>query len=129
RPPPLDRGRPDVSQRRGEWKGGSPAAPQSFALGGRRAVAEAIRAGRATRVFAAKGTKETGGLRAVVEEAERSGVPVEWTTRSQMERMGLEDPRGVAALVAAPRELDERAIDTLARDAEALVVVLDGITD
>jgi 23S rRNA (guanosine2251-2'-O)-methyltransferase len=92
-------------------------------------VVEAIRAGRAIRVFAAKGTKETGGLRAVIEEAERSGVPLEWAARREMEHMQVENAQGVVALVTAPRELDDRAMDTVARDPEALVVVLDGITD
>jgi 23S rRNA (guanosine2251-2'-O)-methyltransferase len=103
--------------------------PAAFAVGGRRPVTEAIRAGRATRLMIARGSHSTEGLRSVLAEAEANGLPVEWVEPSAIDSFGLRDHQGVAAMVAPPRELDERGLRTASFEPDALVVVLDGITD
>lgn len=104
-------------------------ASRFFAVGGRRAVAEAVRAGRARKVLAVRGSRRTQGLRALLLEAESSGLTIEWTDHQGLDQLGLADHQGVAALVTPPGELDERDLHSRAFDRDALVVVLDGITD
>jgi 23S rRNA (guanosine2251-2'-O)-methyltransferase len=98
-------------------------------VGGRRAVAEAIRSGRATRLMVARGSTPTEGLRSVLDEAEANGLGVEWVDPGAIDSLGFRDHQGVAAIVNPPRELDERAIGSSDFDPDAVVVVLDGITD
>jgi len=90
---------------------------------------EAIRAGRARRVLLARGAHRTEGLRGVMEAAAAAGLPAEQVERDAIDRLGLRDHQGVAALVVAPHEMDDRALAALSFDPDALVVVLDGITD
>ena len=90
---------------------------------------EAIRAGRARRVLLARGAHRTEGLRGVMDAAAAAGLPAEQVERGAIDRLGLRDHQGVAALVDAPREMDDQALAALSFDPEALVVVLDGITD
>jgi 23S rRNA (guanosine2251-2'-O)-methyltransferase len=101
----------------------------AFALGGRRPVTEAIRSGRATRIMIARGSSPTEGLRSVLAEAERSGLAVEWVEPAAIDSLGLRDHQGVAAIANPPRELDDRALASFGFDPDAVVVVLDGITD
>ena len=103
--------------------------PDVFAVGGRRPVMEAIRAGRARRVLLARGSHPTEGLRGVLDAAAEAGLRPEHVDRDAIDRLGVRDHQGVAALVAPPRELDDRAFASLSFGPEALVVVLDGITD
>jgi 23S rRNA (guanosine2251-2'-O)-methyltransferase len=100
-----------------------------FAVGGRRAVAEAIRSGRATRLMVARGSNPTEGLRSVLAEAQTRSLGVDWVEPATIDSLGLPDNQGVAAIVNPPREMDERAVGTFAFDPDAVVVVLDGITD
>jgi 23S rRNA (guanosine2251-2'-O)-methyltransferase len=100
-----------------------------MALGGRRAVAEAVRAGRAAKILAVRGSRATEGLRAVLAEADRAGVAVEWTSRDRIDGLGLSDHQGVVAMVSLPPELDERELRTRSFEPDAVVVVLDGISD
>jgi 23S rRNA (guanosine2251-2'-O)-methyltransferase len=65
----------------------------------------------------------------VLAEAESKGIAVEWVHPSAIESLGLRGHQGVAALVGRPSELDERGLSTASFDPDALVVVLDGITD
>jgi 23S rRNA (guanosine2251-2'-O)-methyltransferase len=102
---------------------------QEFTIGGRRAVTEAIRAGRARRVFVAQGAHQTEGLGALLVDAERLGVPVERVDGVILEGFRVPDYQGVVAQVDAPVELDERALFASPLASDALVVVLDGITD
>jgi 23S rRNA (guanosine2251-2'-O)-methyltransferase len=98
---------------------------------GRRAVVEAIRAGQVREVFVAAGARDTQGLRAVREAARVAKVPVRATDRRALDAMAR-DHRGVVARTggrAGPRQLGERDLATLAFAPDALVVVLDGITD
>jgi 23S rRNA (guanosine2251-2'-O)-methyltransferase len=98
-------------------------------LGGRRAVTEALRAGRAAKVMVVRGSRSSEGLRTLLEEARRGAVPIEWTSRDRLEALGLVDHQGVVAMVSLPPELDERELRSRSFDSDALVVVLDGITD
>jgi 23S rRNA (guanosine2251-2'-O)-methyltransferase len=111
--------------------GGRPSSPRSDAvvIGGRRPVLEAIRSGRAQRLLVAEGAHATEGLRELFEAVERTGVTMETVPVAELDARGLADHQGVVAYVTLPRELDDRALASAAFDPEALVVVLDGITD
>jgi 23S rRNA (guanosine2251-2'-O)-methyltransferase len=99
---------------------------------GRRAVVEALRAGQVREVLVAAGARDTQGLRAVREAARTAKVPVRATDRRELDRIAG-DHRGVVARTvggrAGRRELGERDLATLTFGPDALVVVLDGITD
>jgi 23S rRNA (guanosine2251-2'-O)-methyltransferase len=99
---------------------------------GRRAVVEAIRAGQVREVLVAAGARDTQGLRAVREAARAAKVPVRAADRRALDAMAG-DHRGVVARTvggrAGTRQLGERDLATLAFAPDALVVVLDGITD
>jgi 23S rRNA (guanosine2251-2'-O)-methyltransferase len=102
------------------------------AVGGRRAVVEAIRAGRVSDVLVAPGVRETQGLRAVADAAAAAGIDMRETDRIELDRLAA-DHQGVVARLRddteRPRELGERDLGTFPFTDEALVVVLDGITD
>ena len=99
---------------------------------GRRAVVEALRAGQVREVLVATGARDTQGLRAVRDAARAAKVPVRATDRGELDRMAA-DHRGVVARTvggrAGRRQLGERDLATLPFASDALVVVLDGITD
>lgn len=99
---------------------------------GRRAVVEALRAGHVREVLVAAGARDTQGLRAVREAARAAKVPVRATDRRALDALAG-DHRGVVARTAGgragPRQLGERDLATLAFAPDAIVVVLDGITD
>lgn len=101
------------------------------AVGGRRAVVEAIRAGRVSDVLVAPGVRETQGLKAVADAAIAAGIEMLETDRRELDRLAS-DHQGVVARLRSsePRhELGERDLAVFPFDDEALVVVLDGITD
>ena len=100
-----------------------------LAIGGRRAAIEAIRAGRAASVLVVRGSRGTRGLDELLAEADRAGASVRWVDRRELETMGLRDHQGVAVLIPAIREMDERAMVGMEFGRDALAVVLDGITD
>jgi len=77
----------------------------------------------------ATGTARTRGLRELIEESGRAGVPVRWVARSEIDALGVVNHQGVAATVLHVAELDERALETTPLHSDALVVVLDGIQD
>jgi 23S rRNA (guanosine2251-2'-O)-methyltransferase len=100
-------------------------------VAGRRAVLEAIRAGSVREVLVATGSRETQGLRELRAAARAARVPVRATERRELDRLAS-DHRGVVARMAggaAGRELGERDLATFPFEPDALVVVLDGITD
>jgi 23S rRNA (guanosine2251-2'-O)-methyltransferase len=99
------------------------------AIGGRRPVVEAIRSGRAKRVVVARGAHATEGLQSLLDEADRAGISVEWVEPSTVDSLVPHDHQGVAALVSLPAELDQRGLASSSFDHDAVVVVLDGITD
>ena len=100
-----------------------------FPIGGRRPALEAIRAGQAAEVLAVRGSTRTEGLRDVLAAAERAGVAIKWVDRASIDALGVANHQGVATLVTPSPELDEAAVRSFAFDPDALVVVLDGITD
>ena len=104
-------------------------------ISGRRAVVEALRAGRVKEVLVAVGARDTQGLRAVRDEARAAKVPVRATDRRELDRLA-EDHRGVVARTvrghtghSGRAQMGERDLATFLFGPDALVVVLDGITD
>jgi 23S rRNA (guanosine2251-2'-O)-methyltransferase len=100
------------------------------AVGGRRAVAEAIRAGLAREVLVADGAHETQGLRDLLEAAATAGIEVRRVARADLDAMAG-DHQGVAALVrgGGRADLTERDLEDRAWGEDDIAVVLDGITD
>jgi 23S rRNA (guanosine2251-2'-O)-methyltransferase len=80
-------------------------------------------------VLIAGGSRETEGLRSVIEAARRAGLDPERVTADEIERFGILDHQGVVAIVAPPQELDDRAFAAARFEADAIVVVLDGVLD
>jgi 23S rRNA (guanosine2251-2'-O)-methyltransferase len=101
-------------------------------VSGRRAVVEALRAGRVREVLLAAGARDTQGLREVRAAAHAAAVPVRIVERRDLDGLA-EDHRGVVARTvrrrAGPRTLGERELVSLPFSSDALVVVLDGISD
>jgi len=105
---------------------------QGAVVAGRRAVVEAIRSGRVLDVMVAPNVRETQGMRVVTQEAAAAGVTIREAARHQLDLLA-ESHQGV---VARLRPDDERSVELGERDLssfpfadDALVVVLDGITD
>ncbi len=107
-------------------RGGS--APGSFVVG-RRAAAEAVRAGIATEVLVAAAGRPTQGLTELTRAATEAGVSVRLVERSDLDVYGP-DHRGAVAMLDAPRRpLSDRDLGRASFTDDAIVVVLDGITD
>jgi 23S rRNA (guanosine2251-2'-O)-methyltransferase len=100
-------------------------------LSGRRAVAEALRAGGVDEVLIARGARATDALRDVVIAAAHAGVPVREVDRRELDTLAR-DHRGVVARLrgrSAAETLGERDLATLSFAEDAVVVVLDGVED
>jgi 23S rRNA (guanosine2251-2'-O)-methyltransferase len=109
-------------------------ADEAGVVGGRRAVTEAIRAGAAKEVLVAGTSRSTAGLRELLAAAASAQVPVRTVDRATLDTMTSDHQGAVARLrddaaVARSRSLDERGIKAFAFAPDAIVVVLDGITD
>ena len=103
----------------------------SRVVGGRRAVTEAIRAGDAVEVLVFGSAKQTPGMRAVLEAAEKAGLAVHQASRDLLDSLAP-DNQGVVARIRVPirvKEMTERDLATFPFALDALVVVLDGISD
>ena len=98
------------------------------AVGGRRAVVEALRSGGVLRVLVA-GSGDGGSVRAILEEAGRAGVPVRRVDRREIDALGLPAHQGVAAFLRPIPQLDDRGLAATSFPDNAIVVVLDGVTD
>ncbi|MFL5799378.1 MAG: 23S rRNA (guanosine(2251)-2'-O)-methyltransferase RlmB [Actinomycetota bacterium] len=96
-------------------------------IGGRRAVAEALRAGRAREVLTVGGSA-AGPLVAIADEAAGLGVRAETRPADELDRLAP-DHQGVVARVTLPAELGEAELRDFRFGSEAIVVVLDGVTD
>ena len=104
---------------------------RSHVVAGRRAVAEAVRSGRARVVLLERGARSTQGMQQVIGAAAQARVPVRTVSGDELDRLDA-DHRGVVALLAevdTPRELTERDLATFDFAPDAFVVVLDGIED
>lgn len=101
-------------------------------VAGRRAATEATRSGEVSEVLVASTARATAGLRAVLSAAEAGSIPVRRVTVEELDALA-EDHRGVVAILASVpephRPLRERDLATFRFEPDALVVVLDGITD
>ncbi len=100
-------------------------------VAGRRAVTEALRAGRVSEVLVAASVRETQGMRAVVEAASERRVAIREVDRRELDRMA-DDHRGVVAILqddTERRELGERDLAGFPFEDGSFVVVLDGVTD
>ncbi len=101
---------------------------------GRRAVTEAVRAGIAKEVLVAGSAKATQGFRALLDAASAAQVPVRTVSRGELDALAP-DHQGVVARIRTPgeaariRELTERDLAGLPFAEDAVVVLLDGITD
>ena len=91
-------------------------------------MAEAIRAGLVEEVLIAVGARSTPGLRDLRAEARQAGVSVRETTARLLDSLAPAH-QGVAAQVRMPRPMGERELRTWSFDEDALVVILDGVTD
>jgi 23S rRNA (guanosine2251-2'-O)-methyltransferase len=100
-------------------------------VGGRRPALEAVRSGSARRLLVAEGSRDTQGLRELRDAVRDAGIALELVPRGRLDAMGVPNHQGVIALVrpGAGRELDERALAEFAYPADAVVVILDGVTD
>jgi 23S rRNA (guanosine2251-2'-O)-methyltransferase len=97
---------------------------------GRRPVLEALRAGAATEVLVAEGARSTEGLRAILGQARAGGVPVRRVPLDLVEREARgARHQGVAARVRVPPPLSETELSRRRWADDALVLVLDGVTD
>lgn len=99
---------------------------------GRRAVAEAIGAGRAIEVLVAPGARRNQGLRAVLGAADRARVPVREVGRADLDQLAR-DHRGVIARIHPAGSnaafLSERDLGETEWAEDTIAVVLDGIED
>ncbi|HLA92647.1 MAG TPA: 23S rRNA (guanosine(2251)-2'-O)-methyltransferase RlmB [Actinomycetota bacterium] len=107
--------------------GRAPSVP-AHVVGGRRAVLEAIRAAAAREVLVARGARSTPGLREVLAVAAEQGMKVREVERDELDRLAP-DHQGVAARVRTPEPIGERELAEWPFAEDALVVVLDGVTD
>jgi 23S rRNA (guanosine2251-2'-O)-methyltransferase len=100
----------------------------ALVVGGRRAVLEAVRAGRTTTVLLARGARGTPGLRELLDAATAGGISVIEVERSELDALDA-DHHGVAARVHLAETIDERGLSSWSYTDDAIVVLLDGITD
>lgn len=90
---------------------------------------EAVRAGRAMEVLVAHGSRDTEGMLDVLAAAEAADVKVRRVDRAELDSLAQDNRGVVARLRPAAKQYAERDISTFAFDDDALVVVLDGVTD
>jgi 23S rRNA (guanosine2251-2'-O)-methyltransferase len=103
---------------------------EPLAVVGRRPALEAVRSGLAIEVLVAHDARSTPALRAVVEAAGVSGVPVSQVPSEQIDALARGAlHQGVAARVESVPRLGEADLSTRAWGSEAIVVVIDGVTD
>jgi 23S rRNA (guanosine2251-2'-O)-methyltransferase len=97
---------------------------------GRRPVLEALRAGAAREVLLAAGSRPTAGLRDLLDAADSARVPVRRVGPEVVDELARgARHQGVAALVRLPRPLEEQVLSRRRWANDALVLILDGVTD
>lgn len=97
---------------------------------GRRPALEAIRSGSAREILVSVSARTTPGLREILDAAVRLHIPVTRVTDDVIDRIasGALHQR-VAVRVTMPPPLDEHALDSWDWTTDAVVLVLDGVTD
>jgi 23S rRNA (guanosine2251-2'-O)-methyltransferase len=103
-------------------------AGREVVVAGRRASLEAVRAGLARRVFVARGSRATPALRELLDACRVATVDVREVDRAELDRLAS-DHHGVIAEAAPAKPLGERELASREYAPDAIVVVLDGITD
>lgn len=97
---------------------------------GRRPVLEAVRAGVAHEVLVAEGVRSTEGLRDLLDEARSAGIPVRGVSLDRVAAVAAGSRhQGVAATVKVPRPMTEADLSRRRWEEDAVVLVLDGVTD
>jgi 23S rRNA (guanosine2251-2'-O)-methyltransferase len=118
-----------MARRAWPWSSWSPG-PDVDHVVGRRPVLEALRAGSVREVLLAAGSRPTAGLRDLLDAADSAGVPVRLVGPEVVEELARgARHQGVAARVRLPRPLSEQALSRREWAHEALVLILDGVTD
>lgn len=97
-------------------------------VSGRRAVLEAVRAGRAHEVLVARGARGTAGLRDLLEACASAGLRTREVPRRELDALAP-DHHGAVARVAPVEPIGERELSSWAFGEEDVVVVLDGVMD
>lgn len=98
-------------------------------VAGRRPVLEALEAGAVSEVLVADAVRGRG-VEPILAAARSRRVRVTTVPRGSLDGMSLEVPhQGVAARIAAPRDLGEGDLSARAWGPDDVVVVLDGVTD
>lgn len=97
-------------------------------MGGRRAVFEAVRSGRAREVLVAESARAAPRVRDLLAAVRRSDTPLRVVPRATLDSLAR-DHQGVVAAVGPPPELSERDLSTWPFRGEDVVVVLDGVAD
>jgi 23S rRNA (guanosine2251-2'-O)-methyltransferase len=87
-----------------------------------------VRAGVAEEVLLARGARETPGLRELLDAAGTAGVPVREVGRGELDRLAPEH-QGVVVRARPPAALTERELAAYPFTEDAVVVVLDGVSD
>lgn len=106
--------------------------PSAVYLSGRRAATEAVRSDRAEEILLAEGARRTEGLRELLRTATDAGVPMRTVPSRRLDDLARGHQGVVVRLRASqpmPPALGERDLATFAFTDDAVVVVLDGITD
>src|SRR5204863_1118578 len=83
--PPSGRGRRGPPAWRPRRPAGPGGGPDIFVVGGKRAVTEAVRSGRARRVLVVGGNRETQGLRMLLDVSVRAGLQPEMVGGEQLD--------------------------------------------
>jgi 23S rRNA (guanosine2251-2'-O)-methyltransferase len=116
--------------RTGSRRGPAGAERVPAVVAGRRPSLEAVRAGLALEVLVVEEARSTTGLRELVEAAAAAAVPVRRVTRDALGSLVSETAhQGVVARVRMPPELSESDLASRRWAEDAVVVVLDGVTD
>jgi 23S rRNA (guanosine2251-2'-O)-methyltransferase len=106
-------------------------------VSGRRAVTEAIRSGATREILVVSSAHRTQGSKAMLEAAAEAGVTVREVPRATLDTLA-NDHQGVVARIGAstrratpatPGDLTERELADFSFTDDAIVVILDGITD
>lgn len=121
---------PPRSARRRDRRSGNGENTGPLAVVGRRPALEAVRSGRAIEVLVAEEARSTAALRAVVEAAGASGVRVRTVPTERIDSLsGGALHQGVAARVETLPRLAEADLSSRAWGPDAIVVVIDGVSD